>query len=115
MAGDGSKMSGVRYLWVGVDSHEPYPKAEARSGNGGGVVFERVGVPSSLPDGDDGIPSTLSNSGLSLKMIDFQSADAPGEGGWDGVYLRTISVQRVKIASVMWRLQLTANKKAISF
>ena len=74
-------------------------------------------------DVDGEIPSMLSNSGLSLSIIDFQSADCssseglldPGDGGNVGVYLRTMSVQRWKTASVICNSQFTARRKAISF
>jgi hypothetical protein len=77
-----------------------------------------------LADAKDEAPSMLSNLGLSLRMIDFQSADcsaacfgqaALGDGGCDGVYLRTISVQRWNTASVICSRQLTARRKVISF
>jgi hypothetical protein len=43
------------------------------------------------------MPSILSNSGLSPRIIDFQlfvwqDGEAPGDGGWEGVYFKTISV-----------------------
>lgn len=66
----------------------------------------------------------LSNSGLSLRTILFHFKDCcailkdeePGDGGWDeGVYLRTMSVQRWKTFSVICKSQLTARRKAISF
>ena len=73
-------------------------------------------------DADGEIPSMLSNSGFSLSIIDFQLADCssserldPGDGGNWGVYLRTMSVQRWKTASVICSSQFTARRKAISF
>jgi len=76
-----------------------------------------------LADRDGEIPSILSNSGLSLSIIVFQSAVCcsseglaePGDGGNEGVYFKTMSVQRWKTASVMCNCQLTASRKAISF
>jgi hypothetical protein len=37
------------------------------------------------------------------------------DGGWVGVYFKTISVQRWKTASVICIRQLTARRNAISF
>lgn len=58
---------------------------------------------SALADEEGDTSSMLSSSGLSPRMIAFQSAacssaqrreNAPGEGGWEGVYLSTMSVHR---------------------
>lgn len=80
-----------------------------------------IDLTSALADVDGEIPSMLSNSGLSLRIIAFQSADCsailgdPGDGGWVGVYFKTMSVQRWKTASVICNCQFTARRKAISF
>lgn len=76
---------------------------------------------SALAESVGEMPSMLSNSELSLRTITFQSADCsarlgdPGDGGWVGVYFKTMSVQRWKTASVICNCQLTAMRKAISF
>lgn len=84
---------------------------------------ELIDLTFALADVDGETPSMLSSSGLSLSIILFHSADCssserlvePGDGGNVGVYLRTMSVQRWKTASVMCNCQLTASRKAISF
>jgi len=104
---------------------EPYPKVErsATKGTNGRGLVALIVLTFAWADADGETPSMLSNSGLSLRIIDFQLADCsatrghgePGEGGSEGVYLRTISVQRWKTASVICIFQFTARRKAISF
>lgn len=126
MDGDGSMILGVKYFGVGVDSLEPYPNVlrSATMGTKDRGQVALIDLTFAFADVDGAIPSMLSNSGLSLRMIDFQSADCsasprehpePGDGGCVGVYLRTISAQRWKTGSVMCNCQLTAKRNAISF
>jgi hypothetical protein len=109
---------------VGVDSVEPYPKVVWSAANGTKTrgQAELIDLTFALAYVDGENPSMLSNSGLSLSIIDFHSADCssreelpdPGEGGC-GVYLRTMSVQRWNTASVICSSQFTARRNAISF
>ena len=83
--GDGSKTEGAWYLGVGVDSLESLPTQGQSAISdvltcGGGRVTRTV-VISAMTDGE-AIPSRLSNSGLSCKMIAFQRAqEEPADGG----------------------------------
>lgn len=104
---------------------EPYPKVLWSATNGTKVRGQAalIDLTFAIADVDGDIPSMLSNAGLSLSIMDFQSAVCssseglldPGDGGNVGVYLRTISVQRWKTASVICNSQFTARRKAISF
>lgn len=119
--GVGSSTRGITLGFVGVWSFDPEERGDEISANPQGLVVPSWRGGDMVPDTADDPNSGLSRSGVSASITAFHSLEAimdeiedPGECA-EGVYRKTISLQRWNTNSEIWSFQLTASKKAISF